>query len=80
MTLKPCPFCGNEPEVFSCDRLIQIGCNKCKYERSFDGVIGNKITKVPVRYADGTISTTEFYNKNAHKEAERLWNMRIELE
>lgn len=76
MSLKPCPFCGDKPKVFSCDRLIQIGCDNCNFHVGFQGLIGNKITDVPVHYSDGTISDYEFYNKDAYKEAEEKWNMR----
>lgn len=74
--LKPCPFCGSLPKWWSCDRLIQITCEKCKYTRSFPGIVGTKKTKVPIVYTDGKVSETEFYNQFAYEEAIAAWNRR----
>lgn len=74
--LKPCPFCGDIPEMWSCDRLITITCKKCNYHRAFDGLISNKPSCVPIRYEGGEISSTEFYHPYAHEEAIETWNKR----
>ena len=78
--LKPCPFCGELPEFWSCDRLITITCQRCNYHRAFDGIISNKPTDVPIHYEGGKISTTEFYHRFAHEEAMEEWNRRAESE
>ena len=74
--LKKCPFCGGEAEKWSCDRLITISCKKCNYTRSFNGLVSNKKTDVPVVYEGGIVSDTEFYNRYAHEEAIEAWNNR----
>lgn len=71
--LKPCPFCGGVPYVESCDRLIQIGCNVCKFTIYDYGLITPIMTPVKV-------NSTEFFNYKAHKEIEKRWNRRIESE
>lgn len=76
--LKPCPFCGGEAIMWSCDRLIEISCKPCKFSRSFQGLIGNKKTDVPVVYEGGIVSEYEFYNKDAYEEAIEAWNTRKE--
>ena len=75
--LKPCPFCGEAPKFWSCDRLITITCEKCNYRRAFDGIVGNKNTGIPIHYEGGKISTTEFYNRFAKEEAIEAWNRRV---
>lgn len=75
--LKPCPFCGSAPDVFSCDRLISISCKSCGYSRGFHGLVQSEInTGVPIVYTGGKISTTEWYDKNAHEKAIEAWNRR----
>lgn len=75
--LKPCPFCGGEAYKKSYDRLIQIGCEKCGYHMGFHGLVQTKIdTGVPIHYSDGTISTYEWYDRDAHKKANKAWNTR----
>lgn len=76
--LKPCPFCGEKPDFWSCDRLIKISCNKCNYHMSFDGIISRKKSDVPIHYEGGEISTTEFYHQYAEEEAVEVWNTRFE--
>jgi len=75
--LKPCPFCGEEAYFWSCDRLINIGCKKCSYHRHFHGLVQSEInTGVPIHYESGEISTTEWYDKDAHEKAIEAWNKR----
>ena len=71
--LKKCPFCGGEPVKESCDRIISIGCKKCRYYRSFWGVITPIKHDVIVSKHDGKV---EYYNPNAHEEADEAWNRR----
>lgn len=77
--LRECPFCGEKPEFWSCDRLIKISCNKCNYHMSFDGIISRKKSDVPIHYEGGEISTTEFYHQHAEDEAVEVWNARSEI-
>ena len=75
--LKPCPFCGEEAYIWSCDRLINIGCKKCDYHRAFHGLIQSEInTGIPIHYKGGKISTTEWYDKDANEKAIEAWNKR----
>ena len=75
--LKPCPFCGEMPEVFSCDRLISISCKQCGYIRGFHGLVQSEInTGIPIIYEGGKTSTTEWYDKDAYKKAIEKWNRR----
>ena len=77
--LKPCPFCGEMPTVYSCDRLISIGCKPCGYSRGFHGLVQSEIdTGVPIVYTGGTISTSEWYDKDAREKAITAWNRRAE--
>lgn len=77
VNLKPCPFCGGEAKIWSCDRLILIGCATCNYERSFHGLVQSEIeTAVPIRYDDGTVSDHEWYDSQAHEKAVEAWNRR----
>lgn len=75
--LKPCPFCGEKPEFWTCDRLIKISCEKCNYFRVFEGIVSNKKSDVPIHYECGEISTTEFYHQYAEEEAVDAWNTRF---
>lgn len=75
--LKPCPFCGRQPIMEECDRLITIGCKPCGYTRHFNGLVQAEIdTGVPVHYLDGTISNCEWYDKDAEEKAVKKWNTR----
>lgn len=75
--LKNCPFCGGEAYMNSYDRLIQIGCETCGYNRGFHGIIQSQIdTGVPIRYEGGKISTYEWYDKDAEEKAIAAWNNR----
>ena len=77
ITLKPCPFCGAEPYVDSCDRIINIGCDKCGYNRHFHGLVQDEIeTDVVVsRYKDSR-KAYEWYDKDAYQKAAAGWNER----
>ena len=78
-SLKACPFCGGEPYMESCDRLINIGCKACGYHRSFHGLVQNKIvTNVVASYKAGTNMTEplEWYDKDAYDRAAKEWNKR----
>lgn len=78
--LKPCPFCGGDAYEESYDRLIQIGCRKCNYHMSFDGVLQTKInTGVVGSYtlrSDGVKIPYEYYDAKAHEKAYAVWNKR----
>lgn len=75
--LKRCPFCGGEPYVDSCDRLIQIGCKRCDYHRYFHGLVQNEIvTDVVASYKKGTEEPLEWYDKDAYDKAGAAWNER----
>lgn len=77
--LKPCPFCGEEPYVDTCDRLIVIGCNKCNYSRGFHGLVQSEInTGIPIVYEGGKESDHEWYDKDALEKAIEAWNRRKE--
>lgn len=77
--LKPCPFCGAEPYVESCDRLITIGCEKCGYARNFHGLVQFEIvTKVIASRWHGGLPA-EWYDEYAYQKAADGWNRRIEL-
>jgi len=76
--LLPCPFCGDKPYTWSCDRLINIGCKKCDYSLSFHGLIQSEInTGVPIIYKGGKVSDHEWHDKDAYKKAKEKWNRRI---
>ena len=75
--LKVCPFCGAEPYMDSCDRVITIGCFGCGYRRSFHGLVQNEIvTKVVASYKKGTEEPLEWYDKDAYEKAADAWNIR----
>jgi len=75
--LLPCPFCGNEPIVDSCDRLISIGCEKCKYRLPFHGLVQSEIvTDVVVSWKPNTKEPAEWYDKDAYQRALYGWNRR----
>ena len=80
MELKPCPFCGGDAYEESYDRFIQIGCRKCNYHMSFDGVLQTKInTGVVGSYtlrSDGVKIPYEYYDAKAHEKAYAVWNKR----
>ena len=77
--LKPCPFCGGEAYVTSCDRIINIGCKPCGYHRYFHGLVQSEInTGVPIVYTGGVKSDSEWYDKDAHEKAIEAWNRRAE--
>ncbi|MFC4275531.1 Lar family restriction alleviation protein [Achromobacter aloeverae] len=69
--LKPCPFCGGEPVIDACDRLIAIKCETCRYSRAFSGLLQTKESSV-------RISDQEFYHKDAHEQAIASWNTRAQ--
>ena len=76
--LKACPFCGAEPYVESCDRLIDIGCKACGYHLHFHGLVQSEI-ETPViasRWQSGL--PAEWYDKDAFKKAADGWNRRVE--
>lgn len=76
--LKPCPFCGGEPHAESCDRLIQIGCAKCNFYRSWHGLVqGQIVTNVVAIYSSKTGEPTHWYDKDAYVRAAEDWNTRI---
>ena len=76
--LKPCPFCGGEAYEFACDRLIEIGCDRCKFHLSFHGIVQSEInTGVPIVYSGGKKSDYEWYDKNARLKAAEAWNRRV---
>lgn len=75
--LKGCPFCGGEPHVESCDRLIQIGCKKCNYSRHWHGLVQSDIiTDVIATYSSESKKPIEWYDKNAYVTAANEWNKR----
>ena len=76
--LKPCPFCGEEPYVESCDRLIDIGCEVCGYHLHFHGLVQSEF-ETPViisRYNGGF--PAEWYDPDAYEKAAAGWNRRAE--
>lgn len=72
--LKPCPFCGGEAYIESCDRIINIGCRECKFHLHFNGVLTTVPHGNPV--SDARSAVIEYYNPRAHKEAAEAWNRR----
>lgn len=75
--LKPCPFCGGEPYIDSCDRLIRICCEPCGYDRAFHGLVQSEIeTPVVASYKKGTKEPLEWYDKDAYEKAVDAWNRR----
>ena len=78
IALKPCPFCGKEPYVESCDRLIDIGCEECGYHLNFHGLVQSEVeTPVVVSRWHGGLPA-EWYDKDAYKKAAAAWNRRVE--
>ena len=80
--LKPCPFCGGRAEKDAYDRGIFIGCTSCGYRRSFGGLL--QPTPDPKNRPGGTKPVRkggeikEYYHMNAHEDAAKAWNSRIE--
>lgn len=75
--VKPCPFCGGEPYIDSCDRLILIGCNLCGFSRYFHGLVQSEVnTGIPIVYKGGKVSDSEWYDQFAHEKAVEAWNRR----
>lgn len=75
--LKPCPFCGAEPYMDSCDRVITLGCFGCGYRRSFHGLVQSEFeTPVVASYLKGTKKPLEWYDKDAYERATEAWNRR----
>lgn len=83
--LSCCPFCGSVPIVSAYDRGISISCERCKYSRSFPGLLQRVESAVPIsqyRNAAGEIEQVEpdkvkeWYHSDAHEKAEAEWNKR----
>ena len=73
--LKPCPFCGGEAYIESYDRLINIGCLKCRFHLHFDGIL----TTVPHGNPVNALSAVpEYINTRAYEEAAEAWNRRAD--
>lgn len=65
----PCPFCGCQININSCDRIIIFACEPCGYRRSFKGIL--QITK-----NDHPVSAQEFYHQDADEKTIQQWNKR----
>ncbi len=76
--LKPCPFCGEKAYEDSCDRLIQIGCERCNYHMAFHGVVQAKVITNVVASYKKTGEPSEWYDRYAHEKAHKKWNRRAE--
>lgn len=74
--LKPCPFCGSYPITRLYDRLIVIGCNKCGYERVFEGCIS--LCPSNCMMPSKSIRP-EYFHANARERAFADWNTRAEV-
>ena len=75
--LLPCPFCGAEPYIDSCDRLINIGCEPCKFHLYFHGLVQSEIeTGVVASRSSKTGEPLEWYDKDAYQKAVDGWNRR----
>lgn len=82
--LLPCPFCGSDAVMRSCDRLITVGCEECNFAMSFDGLLQMKDNGKPIPYSDGKggrlppekVKCQEYYHKDAHDDAAKFWNRR----
>lgn len=75
--LLPCPFCGERPYIDSCDALIDIGCERCKYHRPFSGFVQTFFeTDVVVCTDEETGNPFAWYDKNAYEKAVTNWNTR----
>lgn len=80
MALKPCPFCGGQPYIDSCDRLINIGCEVCGYHRYFHGLVQSElITDVVVSRSKQNGLPQEWYDKDAYEKAVAFWNRRTNM-
>lgn len=79
--LLQCPFCGREPYIDSCDRLINIGCEPCGYHRTFHGLVQSEHkTAVVASYKKGTKEPLEWYDKDAYLKAVSAWNKRAKMD
>lgn len=76
--LKPCPFCGGEAYSDVCDRLINIGCKNCDYHLHFGGLLRSKCRYPELSKTHPSVSELEFYYKDAHEDAVKKWNTRME--
>lgn len=77
--LKPCPFCGDEPYMDSCDRIIALGCTRCGYRRSFPGLVqSERKTEVVASYSKQTKEPLEWYDSHAYERAAEEWNKRVD--
>ena len=76
-TLLSCPFCGGEPYIDSCDRIINIGCEPCGYKRYFHGLVQSDIeTGVVASISSNTGEPLEWYDRDAYQKAVDGWNRR----
>lgn len=75
--LLKCPFCGGEPYIVSCDRIISIGCERCKFHRPFHGLAqSDEVTDVVITRDRKTGEPIEWYDKDAFQKAIDGWNRR----
>ena len=78
-TILPCPFCGGDPYIDSCDRFIKIGCEPCGYYRYFPGLVqSDHTTNVVVGTSKQTGKPIEWYEKDAYELAIDAWNRRAD--
>lgn len=78
-TMLPCPFCGVEPYIDSCDRIINIGCEQCGYHRYFPGLVqSDHVTNVVASKYKQTGEPFEWYEKDAYALAIDAWNRRAD--
>ena len=78
--LLPCPFCGGEVSMDSCDRIISFICEPCGYRRSFHGLVQSEFeTPVVASYIKGTKTPLEWYDKDAYERAAEAWNKRADI-
>lgn len=78
--LKKCPFCGGQPFYESCDRLIRIGCDNCKFYMPFHGIVQSEILTDVIVSVNEIGEACEWYDKDAHDKAVLKWNTRSEEE